>query len=236
MRDWTDISFKFDQYKTLPLYAITSAAQSLLTLVLAEPEDRLQHWRVALTSAFGGDGRFLASILPDLVSIFGQDWLESQPEIAVLDAEQSLQRLRVTFLNLLRLFATSERTLVVFGDDLQWATEVDVDFISALCNKDDASGGLVVICAHRSNEVDSTHPVATHLLDRHPEATIIDLQPLTPDDVEVLLLDVTSKQVRAADSIQQLSQCLHRRSKGSPLTLREVRDTAILESTADCLH
>ena len=152
------ITGKFDQLqRNLPYSAIASAFRNLMRQILAEDESNLKQWQEHLQTALGRNGRVIIELIPELESILG-----TQPEIPKLDAIASQNRFRLVFANFIRALASSERPLVLFLDDLQWADTSSLTLIQTVLTEMDV-WGLFLIAAYRDNEVNASHPLAIAL-------------------------------------------------------------------------
>ncbi len=209
-------SGKFDQFRTdLPYVGIMQALGSLLRQVLAEPEETLSIKREQLQRAMGSHGRLLTDMLPDLLAIIGH-----QPEVEAVpprDAERRLHRLVGQFL---AIFATPERPLLLFLDDLQWADPSSLQLLESLVS-DTSLNYSVLICGYRSNEVSIGHPLHVTLQVMRATARMtadITLGPLKPADIDHLLADTLHTE---PDKVHSLGSYIHTASGGNPFVARE---------------
>ncbi len=149
---------KFDQFlRNQPLAAIISAFQGLIWQLQTETTENLEHWRQKLLQALGNKGQIVIDVIPELETIIGK-----QPPVAQLEPSAAQNRFNLIFSKFIRVFATAERPLVIFLDDLQWADLASLKFIQRLINDQDI-GSVLLIGAYRDNEVSPAHPLILKL-------------------------------------------------------------------------
>jgi len=149
---------KFEQFLfNQPLAGILSAFQGLIFQLQTESPENLEHWRHQLLQALGDNGQLVIDVIPELETIIGK-----QPPIAQLEPNAAQNRFKLIFRQFIRVFATAERPLVIFLDDLQWADLASLKFIQLLMSDSDI-GYLLLIGAYRDNEVSPVHPLILNL-------------------------------------------------------------------------
>ncbi|GAA5903955.1 uncharacterized protein JCM6883_002039 [Sporobolomyces salmoneus] len=241
-------SVKFDQIKSpVPFFAITQSLNGLFRQLLSEPEARLAVWRRRLQRAVGKEGRVLADVLPSLENVFEPGWLESQPTVATIGAQESEERFQNLVQKVLRIFARADKPLVVLFDDLQWSSPSDLAFIRSLAllgvetDQDPLTckmaNPMLLICAWRDNEVDSTHIVETELCSKLPSVYLtLTLEPLTLQAVSSFVseslrnpastLDLATPkapdEVKISQNVSRLSQLILDKTRGSPLFVSQL--------------
>jgi PAS domain S-box-containing protein len=205
------ISGKFEQFQhNRPFLAPMQSMHQLCQLLLAEPEAVVERWRQKILSGIGPDVGALFEIIPELAALLGPQ--APAPELGPIEA---LIRLRTLLVALLRQVATPTHPLVLFLDDLQWADQPSLDFISALLEETTADG-LLLIGAYRDNEVDDAHPLLRLL--RRPASTgkpvqVLTLSSLTVGDLNSLLADMLHN---SPDAVRELAAALFARTGGNP--------------------
>ncbi|KAI9091752.1 hypothetical protein DFS34DRAFT_321472 [Phlyctochytrium arcticum] len=170
------ISGKFDQYKRgIPYFAVIQAFRDLIMQnILVQSVEQLEKWRVCILEALGSTGRVMTNLIPELELIIGE-----QPPIPALSPAEAKNRLNRVLLQFTQVFATAEHPVVLFIDDVQWGSSSagDFDYLSLLLTNA-ATHHLMIICAYRDNEVDSTHAFMG-MLDTIREAgksTVVDIK------------------------------------------------------------
>jgi len=149
---------KFEQFLcNQPLAAILSAFQGLIFQLQTESPENLEHWRHQLLQALGNNGQLIIDVIPELETIIGK-----QPPVVELEPNAAQNRFQLVFRQFIRVFATKERPLVIFLDDLQWADLASLKFIQLLMSDSDI-GYLLLIGAYRDNEVSPVHPLILNL-------------------------------------------------------------------------
>ena len=220
------ISGKFEQFQhDRPFLAPMQSMHQLCQLLLAEPEAVVEQWRQKILSGIGPDVGALFEIIPELAALLGPQ--APAPELGPIEA---LVRLRTLLVALLLQVATPTHPLVLFLDDLQWADQPSLDFISALLEETTAYG-LLLIGAYRDNEVDDAHPLLRLL--RRPASTgkpvqVLTLSSLTVGDLNALLADMLHN---PPDAVRELAAALFARTGGNPFFTIQFLDALFREKS-----
>lgn len=198
------IEGKFDQYqKSIPYFAFKEALNGFINLALTEEEEKLAHIRENILAAVGAEGRVLTEVLPKLESIIGE-----QPAIPELGGLEGQNRFIFIFRKFISAVSSKEHPLVIFIDDLQWADSGSLRILKSLMtDKDKESKCLMIICAYRDNEVNSSHPfIATvkEIEEITQPATRLHLDNLTLADVHSLIADTTGMTKAQTKVLSQL--------------------------------
>lgn len=149
-------------------------------LILMEPDDAERaRWADRIRAALCGNGSLFTTLLPLLQQLIGP-----QPALPNLSASERDGLFCSTFLKLIAVFARPQHPLVLFVDDIQWISQLDLKLIQMLLQEgvgsvdapaaqDAVSGGdsspviahhsLLLIGAYRTNEVGPSHPLTTML-------------------------------------------------------------------------
>ncbi|GAA5868990.1 hypothetical protein JCM8547_003243 [Rhodosporidiobolus lusitaniae] len=240
-------SVKFDQIKSpVPFFAITQALSGLFRHLLSEPSAQLAIWRRRLSRALGKEARVLADVLPSLEHVFERGWIEEQPQVPVLGAQESEERFQSLVQRVLRTFARAGKPLVVVFDDLQWSTVPDLAFIRSLAmlgSEDDEdpltckmANPMLLVCLWRDNEVSADHIVETDLIAKLPRVDeMVLLEPLTLQNISSFVSSALrnptttvglSRNRLSADrvdaNVRRLSQLVLEKTNGSPLFVAQL--------------
>ena len=79
-------------------------------------------WRKDFLSAVGERGQIVVDIVPELELIIGQ-----QPAVASLPPVESRNRFQTVFHDFLQVFSRRKIPVVIFLDDLQWASSASLN-------------------------------------------------------------------------------------------------------------
>jgi hypothetical protein len=121
-------SGKFDQYKKdIPYATLAQAFQTLIHQILGKSDDEVERWRNALCKAVGRGAQIIASLIPELELIIGNQSAAS--DLSVQDAQNHFKKV---FRRFLAVFANPEHPLVLFLDDLQWVDTATLDLLEHL--------------------------------------------------------------------------------------------------------
>jgi predicted ATPase len=107
--------------------------------------------------AVGSEGRALTKAIPALVKIVGE-----QPDLQKVSMPTAKNRLRYQFQAFIEAIGSTNRPIILFLDDLQWADAASLDLVRALMI-DCKLTHFLFIGSYRDNEVDSLHPLAEEL-------------------------------------------------------------------------
>jgi len=224
-------SGKFDQFRRdRPYSAVIQALQGLVREVLAEPEERVEACRRALSERVGNSISALLKLIPELRHIAAA----IDPALApvALD-EQSRYRL---FTQLLGVLAGPGQPLVLFLDDLQWADLASLQLLESLA-RTPSLPGLLLIGSFRDDELRPEHPLVPTLerLRALPIALReLRIQPLLLRPVTRLIADTLrcSEHETAA-----LARICHQKTQGNPFFLSQflhsLHDQGLIRFRAD---
>jgi len=210
-------SGKFDQYqKNIPYSSLLQALRNLIRTFLTESDERVGHWQGQILAALGQQGRVIADVVPELLTLVGP-----QPEVPALPPVEARNRFNNLFGCFLASLASESNPLILFIDDLQWCDSATFDFLQHVFANAEDHPHLLFIGAYRHNEVDSAHPLA-HLLRsiqaRHQalrELRVGALNPQACHEMVAYILDLPLKQTEA------LAAFLAELTEGNPLFVSE---------------
>jgi signal transduction histidine kinase len=150
------VAGKFDQHRRdLEFDAVHQALRALGRVLLAEPEDELVQLRERILVAVGSNAGLLTAVVPEFAALLAVPPDAGDPLTAQARAAQ-------TALALLRAVASSQRPVVVFVDDLQWAGRTPLGLVDLVLS-DEPIAGLLLVGAYRDGDVDALHPLAALL-------------------------------------------------------------------------
>ena len=202
---------KFDQYlRNSPYLGFAQALSSLISHLLALDTEKLGWWRDRIREALGAQARVIADLIPELSTLLGP-----MPEVQDLPSIEASNRLRVMFEAFVKALTLSGQPLVIFLDDLQWADGGSLKLLEIIGSHPEQHS-VMVIMAYRDHEVGEQHPaqITLNLLkDRGVKFTNIELQPISTNDIEHLVVDALHMDMDEATSLASL---LAKRTGGNP--------------------
>lgn len=211
------ITGKFDQLKrNMPFSGLIQAFRDLVLQTLTESETDLSILKHKLLGALQNNGQVLIELIPELELIIGK-----QPPVPTLATQEAQNRLRIFLRKFLNIFAKPEHPLVIFLDDLQWATSASLTFLKEVVT-DPSSQNMLLVGSYRDHEVSPSHPLMILIdeLTREPGAiTQLTLKPLTIKDVSEFTAATLHTSISKA---AQLAQVLHQKSAGNPFFLTQL--------------
>ena len=208
-------SGKYDQLeRPNPYSAILQAFMELLKQILTETDTEIEQWKQRILAALGVNAQVIIEVIPELELIIGK-----QPPVPELKPVESQNRFNFYFQKFIAALARPERPLVLFLDDLQWASAASIRLFESWVTGINMNG-LLMIGAYRDNEVDATHPLRSAIreLREAGEALIeIELQPLDIDSVNCIVQDSLG---RSTEDSRSLAGCVHKKTEGNPFFAR----------------
>ncbi|HSP80285.1 MAG TPA: AAA family ATPase, partial [Myxococcaceae bacterium] len=206
---------KFDQFqRDVPYATLAQAIRGLVQQLMAGTDEEVAAWRQRLLEAWEGNGQVLVDVIPRLELIAGTQ--PAVPEMPPLEAQNRFNRVFQRFLG---VFATPERPLVLFLDDLQWADFASLELLRYLATHPDTPP-LLLIGAWRDNEVSSSHPLERALSEaRKAGAQLKDIHlgPLTLEQTRQLVGDALPG--ANEELVVPLSSLVQEKTGGNPFFL-----------------
>lgn len=211
------LSGKHDQLgRSVPYAALAQALGGWLRDVAASPKSVFDAWRQRMEEALGPLSRVIADIVPEL------EWLMGDlPPLPVVTPEMTYNRLKLSWIEFVRVVVGASPPLVLFLDDMQWADPASFEILKTVLT-DVGCKHLLVIAAYRDNEVDATRPLWNFVeaLDKahiaHPQLSI---GPLDESAVREWLAVAFSTHAERVDS---LAHALHSKTNGNPFFLGQL--------------
>lgn len=205
------VTGKFEQFKSdVPYAALAQAIQELIRHVLALNEPELRSWRERLLVALGSNGQVMTNIVPELELILGK-----QPALQPLPPVETQNRFHDTFQNFLRVWASPDRPLVMFLDDLQWADLASLKLIEVLMS-DPENKYMLVIGAMREDELQAGDPLFTTIQEVQRTGLPVRRIVVQPLDVRHVNDFVTDALHLDPEETQPLAGMVHQKTGGNP--------------------
>ena len=209
------VSGKYDQLERAnPYSAILQTFSELVKQILTETDDEIENWKQRLLSALGNNAQVIVEVIPELELIIG-----GQPALPKLKPQESQNRFNFYFQKFLIALASVKHPLVLFLDDLQWASAASIRLFQNWVSASKLNG-LLMIGAYRDNEVDATHPLRSTIEELKQVGVAlleIDLQPLNIESVNNIVQDALG---RSTDDSLSLADCVHHKTEGNPFFAR----------------
>ncbi|NJC72281.1 diguanylate cyclase [Planosporangium thailandense] len=148
------VAGKADQYRhDTASGVVVQALRELGRLLLAEPDAALAQQRDRILDALGANAGLITAAAPEFVTLLGADHRVTGGDPVEVEA-----RLRQAALDLLGVVASPDRPVVLFLDDLQWASSSAIGIMDAIQTDEDLRG-LLLVGAYRDQDVDAAHPL-----------------------------------------------------------------------------
>jgi len=211
------ISGKFDQLeRNTPYAGLGEAFRGLIRELLYEPDAEIARLKAELQEAMGPNGRVITRVIPDVTRITGR-----QPKVPELGPVESENRLQLVFRKFVRVFATPQRPLVLFLDDLQWADVGSLRMLESLAT-DPETAHLMVVAAWRREELVAGHALPDTLAairDAGVGGLALTLSALDLDEVSSLCCDALRCE---PDRARPLAELVRWKTAGNPFFIREL--------------
>ncbi|MRG91992.1 ATP-binding sensor histidine kinase [Polyangium spumosum] len=205
------ISGKFDPYnRDIPYATFVRAFRELVLEILAGSEERIAAFRRELERALGVNGQLVVDVIPEVELVVGR-----QPPVAELPPTEAQNRFRIVFRHFIGVFAREPHPLVLFLDDLQWADAESLGLLRDLVTHPEVRH-LLLIGAHRDNEVTTSHPLVRTIDEVRKEGTRVSsivLGPLSREDLATLLGDALHC---PREQVAPLADLVHEKTAGNP--------------------
>jgi predicted ATPase/signal transduction histidine kinase len=197
-----------------PFDAVHQALQHLVRQTLEEGETETALLRERLQVVLGANTAVLAEAVPDTRALVG-----AQPPSPPLSSSESSNRLHLVLARTLQAFATPERPLVLFLDDLQWTDSATLTLLRTLA-RDPATRHLLLVGAYRDTEVSTAHPLSLALDKLRAAGVAWEHLPLAPLGLEEVARMV--HETLAADAGRELglARLIHSRTGGNPFSVK----------------
>ena len=209
------ISGKYEQNtREVPLSGLIQAFTQLVSQVLSESEESIRQWREKLFNTLYPNIKLILDILPQLELITGP-----QPVVSDLGTKEAQNRFNRYVTLFITLFAAPGRPLVIFLDDLQWADDASFQLLKTILAE--GYNNILIVGSYRSNEVTEHHAMA-HMMRELEQSglayTALTLEPLSTDDIALLLHDTLSVE---QERVTGLAAIVQEKTRGNPFFVRE---------------
>ena len=220
------VAGKFDQYRRdLEFDGIFQAFRALGRLLLAEPDDELAELRERMLTALGANAGITAAVLPEFAVL-----LSVPPEAG--DPLTAQVRVQHSAVDMLRAVASRKRPVMLFVDDLQWASPTSVGVIDLVLREQ--VEGLLLVGAHR-DRMDPAHPLSPSLARwrDQPGVTQLQLANLPGPSLTALVAEILRVDQAAAGA---LAEIIEPHTEGNPYEttelLNRLRQEGVLTPTS----
>ncbi|WP_239615575.1 AAA family ATPase [Cohnella mopanensis] len=208
---------KFDPHRAAPPYDVwIQAIGELVGQLLTESKLQIEVWKLRILDALEGYAQILVERVPKMELLIGP-----QPPVQALPPLEAQRQFHLILNRFFQLFASRERPLVLFLDDLQWADEASLQYLVHLL-EDWETKHLLVIAAYREEEFRVPHSLShmeSRLTERGATLSRIHLNPLVSADLKQILSDAMRDIEADADDLVSV---LLQKTDGNPLFLKQI--------------
>lgn len=216
-------SGKFDPNRpNMPYASLAQALRSLVMRVIGESAEELARWREKLEQAVAGQGRLIANLVPEIELVLGPQG--AGPD---LPANETRHLFHSVLHRVLNSFASAQRPLVLFFDDVHGRDEATLSFITSF--SEGPYENILLIAAYREDpEPGCTLPAA--FLNRLRQA------PTGLQEIQVSALDLQAVAQWLARTLQTdaavimpLAVLVHEKTGGNPFFVGQLLRTLLDE-------
>eukprot|EP00026_Physarum_polycephalum_P000057 Phypoly_transcript_00057.p1 GENE.Phypoly_transcript_00057~~Phypoly_transcript_00057.p1 ORF type:complete len:2589 (+),score=470.61 Phypoly_transcript_00057:138-7904(+) len=141
---------KHDRIRHTPYSALIEALGNVVRRLLSYSYDELKWWKDKFNEELAPNAQVLVDVMPDIELIIGEQ--PAVPQLQPTETKLRFERVLILFLKVI----LSKFVVVLFLDDMQWADPSTISLLEAFM-VNTAVDNLVLVCAYRDNEVDSSH-------------------------------------------------------------------------------
>ncbi len=206
-------NFAFGKYDQLcrdtPYAALVEGLTELCRTLAQLDQPQVERWRERISEALEPNAAVICEVIPTLERILG-----TPSPVPELQGREAHNRFEIAFRKFIRSLCDPEHPLVLVADDLQWADLESFSLLSDIVSDPEANH-LLLIVAHRSEEVSRAHPLYNFRadLDRSSvEITELSIGSLEPDDVNQMLADTLRLPTTTTGS---LARCVAAKTNGN---------------------
>ncbi len=197
--------------------------EQLVSLLLASNQLEMEVWRIRVRDVLQGPGgQLLMDGVPRLKWMLGEEAAQAAAveEMTRAEADAALLLAMDRFF---QVFFANDQTLILFLDDLQWADEASIRYLSHLLIAKEARY-FMTACAYRDHEVTPKHPLKrliSLLQDRHmrTETERLHLARYDHEDMRQMLWPMIRDSSGQLDS---LIEVLLHKTEGNPMFLKQL--------------
>ncbi|MCP4130398.1 MAG: AAA family ATPase [bacterium] len=210
------ISGKYEQFGgEVPYSALIRAYQGMVKQILSGSKEIIADWKEKLLNVLELNGKIITDVIPDVELIIGK-----QPDVPMLEFDETLNRFTIVFRKFAELFAAREHPLVLFLDDLQWADVASLYFIENIVTGI-TSGSMLLIGAYRDTELPLNHYLPGMLKiikDEGVTVTEIHLSSLSDNNVADIITELLGC---TKERSLPLAKLVHQKTGGNPFFVNQ---------------
>lgn len=202
--------------REIPYAPFRHILAGLARLVSGKSFEEVERFKTVLTEKLEGRGRLIIDLCPAFEAIIGP---ASEP--VTLSAYHAMVRANQTLLDVLEVFGSAGKPLVIFLDDIQWADESTLSLLRAFLDAPPACVCLVV--AHRASSMPKLSAPGGLLheasLAKFKHIETLALRPFSVEAVAQLLADHLRMN---ADELAQIAALIHFKTAGNPFFIIQI--------------
>lgn len=214
---------KMDEHIQNPLSSFTQAFQSLIDQVLTDPGEDAKKWNQRIREAVGTQFPFFLALLSnDIRKLLQLGGEELPPHPETINWDIFINAFSHWHKRLLQLFATARRPLVLLIDDIQWLQKEEKELWRRILDDAQPLNHCLIVTLLRTDSTPPPDPLSLLSVTAHN----IHVPRLDEDGVEAYLAAALQGPI---DNLSTLTSFLYAETSGSPLFLRTLVSSLVLE-------
>ena len=192
-------------------------------MVTSHPEEQ-KLWKSILERHLGGFGEVLVEMAPNLKHILGE-----QTELLPLSGVENQQRIQFAINSFFEAISSTNRSIIFFLDDFQWANEASIELLSSILKNENLKNILILI-SYRSDEINESHPLQGCISDavslaeqvKNFNTSIIDVPPLDIMSLAKLISETLQEEI---DEESEITKLIYQNTKGNPFAINKLLES-----------
>ncbi len=205
-----------------PYASMAQALRSLVMRVLGESSAELERWRGKLAVAVGAHGRLIANLVPEIELVLGPQ--DVAPDLPTSETRHFFDYVLHRVIN---CFASAQRPLLLFFDDVQWRDDAVLSFLSSF--SEGQSRHILLIAAYREGQEADGMPFQGFLQGLRQATTRVNEIKVGALGLEAVVQWVAQTLHAEPETIRPLAALVHEKTGGNPFFVAQLMRTLLDE-------
>ncbi|MHA7128967.1 adenylate/guanylate cyclase domain-containing protein [Algoriphagus namhaensis] len=190
-------------------------------LITSDAETQ-KSWKKILDKYLSGFGQTLIDLAPKLRHTLGE-----QPQLLPLSGIENQQRIQFAVNLFLEAISSTNQTLVIFLDDLQWANDASIELLEAILKNENLKN-ILILGTYRSNEVREDHFLNKTLRkfksneSKSFHLSELTIAPIHREDVAKLISETLKIDL---DGENELVNLIYTKTQGNPFAINKLLES-----------
>ncbi len=195
--------------------AIISALEKIILSLYKESDKKKEIWKKRIINELGDNTFIISKAIPSLKQLLGD-----HDEIPKIDIQLHENRFYYTICKFISIFTSDNKPLVIALENVELIDNSSIQLIKTVLN-DNSIKNVNFICVGSTkkdkNKIDSLREICNEK-DLSFSFNSMELQPLSEDDISLLLSDILSTDVQ---KVSQFASLLYSKTKGHPYFINQ---------------